>query len=224
MTSETHGIRLNVGCGPSGIPGWVNLDNSLSVRLARIPGAMKALALVGLVGPPSLGYFEAVREFDIQYGSAQHLPFRANSVEVLYSSHMLEHLDRDEARRFLAEALRVLAPSGIIRLAVPDLQMRAKAYLESGDADAFVASLHMREDAPRTYRGKLKFLVLGNRGHQWMYDAASLSALLESCGFLNARSMNAGETSIPDPGKLDLRQRIGESVYVEASKPVRSNG
>lgn len=219
MTSATHGIRLNVGCGPLGIPGWVNLDNSLSVRLARIPGAMKALASIGLVGPPSLKYSEAVREFDIQYGNARHLPFKANSAEVLYSSHMLEHLDRDEARSFLEEGLRVLAPGGIIRVVVPDLRMRVQAYMETGDADAFIASLSMDELARRTYRAKLTFLVLGSRGHQWMYDEASLSALLESCGFVNARSMKAGETSIPDPGELNLSERVGDSIYVEASKP-----
>jgi len=222
VTSAADGIRLNVGCGPSGIPGWVNLDNSISVRLARIPGALKALASVGLVGSPSLKYSQAVREFDIQYGNAQHLPFKSDSVEVLYSSHMLEHLGRGEARSFLVEGLRVLVPGGIIRLVVPDLRMRAQAYMATGDADAFINSLLMHDQARRTVREKMAFLVLGSRGHQWMYDAASLSALLESCGFLNARSIKAGETAIPNPGALDLRERMDESIYIEALKPLRS--
>jgi len=219
MTSTNHGIRLNVGCGPSPIRGWVNLDNSLSVRLARIPGAMKALASVGLVGPRNLKVYQAAREFNVRYGNALNLPFEPNSVKVLYSSHMLEHLDRIEARRFLAEAKRVLAPGGIIRVVVPDLQMRARTYLEKGDADAFMSSLGSREHSLHSYGAKLKFLALGDRGHQWMYDAVSLAALIESCGFVDARSINAGETSIPDPGGLDLRERMEESIYLEASKP-----
>jgi predicted SAM-dependent methyltransferase len=34
---------------------------------------------------------------------------------------MIEHLDRREARSFLAEARRVLRPGGVLRLAAPDL-------------------------------------------------------------------------------------------------------
>lgn len=219
MASTNDGIRLNVGCGPVPIQGWANLDNSLSVRLARIPGVMKALASVGLVGPRNLKVYSAAREFNVLYGSALSLPFEPNSVKVLYSSHMLEHLDRVEARKFLAEAMRVLAPGGIIRLVVPDLQMRARAYLETGDADTFMSALGSREHSLHTFGAKLKFLALGDRGHQWMYDAASLVALLESCGFIGARSVNAGETSIADPGELDLRERMEESIYIEAWKP-----
>lgn len=220
MASTNNGIRLNVGCGPLPIQGWVNLDNSLSVRLARIPGVMKALASVGLVGQLNLNVYSAAREFNILYGSALRLPFEPNSVNVLYSSHMLEHLDRVEARKFLAEAMRVLAPGGIIRLVVPDLQMRARAYLETGDADMFMSALGSREHSLHTFGAKLKFIALGNRGHQWMYDAASLAALVESCGFVSARSIHAGETSITDPGELDLRERMEESIYVEASRPL----
>ncbi len=180
---------------------------------------MKALASVGLVGPRNLKVYSAAREFNVLYGSALSLPFEPNSVKVLYSSHMLEHLDRVEARKFLAEAMRVLAPGGIIRLVVPDLQMRARAYLQTGDADTFMSALGSREHSLHTFGAKLKFLALGDRGHQWMYDAASLVALLESCGFIGARSVNAGETSIADPGELDLRERMEESIYIEAWKP-----
>ena len=30
-------IRINIGCGITIIPGWQNLDNSLSVRIAKFP-------------------------------------------------------------------------------------------------------------------------------------------------------------------------------------------
>lgn len=219
MASGNDKIRLNVGCGATPVEGWVNLDNSLSVRFSRIPGAMKAMARFGLVESISLRVADAAKEFNVRYGSAMHLPFKADSAEVLYSSHMLEHLDRAEARQFLAEALRVLVPGGIIRLAVPDLQMRAKAYVETGDANTFMFSLGPEESALRTYKAKLKFLATGNRGHRWMYDAASLSSLVESCGFVNARSLKAGETTIPEHGKLNLWERAEESIYIEASKP-----
>jgi hypothetical protein len=49
-----------------------------------------------------------------------------------------------------------------------------------------------------------------------MYAASSLIRLLERHGFGDARELPAGQTTIPDPGPLDLREREEESVYVEA--------
>jgi Holliday junction resolvase len=51
-----------------------------------------------------------------------------------------------------------------------------------------------------------------------MYDGKSLAKLLESNGFKNIRILASGETSIEDPGPLDLKERADESVYVEAVK------
>ena len=36
------------------------------------------------------------------------LPFNSNTVDVIYSSHMMEHLSRDDAAIFIKECLRVL--------------------------------------------------------------------------------------------------------------------
>jgi hypothetical protein len=35
MAAQQANLRVNVGCGSSPTPGWVNFDNSLSVRAAR---------------------------------------------------------------------------------------------------------------------------------------------------------------------------------------------
>jgi predicted SAM-dependent methyltransferase len=129
---------------------------------------------------------------------------------------MFEHLDRVEADLFLNEARRILCSGGIIRLAVPDIRMRAERYMASGDADAFIASTNMTRPRPRTLAAKLGILAVGTRQHQWMYDGASLARLLESKGFHSAKVMRPGETQINDPDDLNLHEREGESVYVEA--------
>jgi hypothetical protein len=33
----TAELKLNIGCGTSGIEGWVNIDNSPSILLSRLP-------------------------------------------------------------------------------------------------------------------------------------------------------------------------------------------
>ncbi len=51
---ETNsGIKVNVGCGLSPTPGWLNFDNSASVRVARWPVISSALARLGFLAPKS---------------------------------------------------------------------------------------------------------------------------------------------------------------------------
>lgn len=101
---------LNIGCGGTYHPEWVNLD-------------------VAPVDPNVL-------KVNINNG----LPFPEKSVAVCYSSHVLEHLDKAGARNLIAECFRVLECGGVIRLVVPDLEAMAREYLRvleaisSGDA------------------------------------------------------------------------------------------
>lgn len=95
---------LNIGCGATHHPDWVNLDIS--------------------------SFDPSVLPVDINKG----LPFPSTSASVCYSSHLLEHLDKEGARNFLAECMRVLNKGGVIRLAVPDLESIVREYLRLLDA------------------------------------------------------------------------------------------
>jgi predicted SAM-dependent methyltransferase len=210
--------RVNVGCGASPTPGWINLDNSLSIVLSRAPDpALRALTKLRVLNAGSLGVIDAARRFGIQRASATNLPFQDASVDVIYTSHMLEHLDRETARRFLKETQRVLRPGGWIRIAVPDLERYVREYDMTGDADAFVDRLRLAVP-PATGRERFLQRVVGFRGHRWMYDSVSLLRLLESYDFTEIGLREAGETHIPDVSGLDLREREGDSIYAEGRK------
>ena len=212
-------MRVNVGCGRSPINGWRNFDNSLSIRLAKIPLLPSVLANLGFLGTPQREFIDFLRSHQVEYADAAScLPLANEVVEVLYSSHMLEHLDRHEASVFLTEAMRVLRPSGIVRLALPDIKKQVESYLDSGDADTFIAGTHLTQPRPRSPGSRLRLLVTGARHHHWMYDGSSLCQLLASRGFARPRVVAPGETRIPNPGELDLFERASESVYVEAEK------
>jgi predicted SAM-dependent methyltransferase len=105
-------ILVNIGCGARFDRRWVNLD-----------------------GEPLAPEVE-------QYDCRQKLRFEDNSVDVIYSSHVIEHLSPEIARRFLRETVRVLRPGGLIRLVTPDLERIAFEYLKNlyqacgGDLDA----------------------------------------------------------------------------------------
>jgi SAM-dependent methyltransferase len=218
---QTHsGIKVNVGCGLTPTPGWINFDNSFSVRSARWPVISGALRALGLLTAKSAELAEMGRDGSVRFANAAtRIPCAAASADVVYSSHMIEHLDRGEARAFLTEVRRVLRPGGVVRVAAPDLSRLIGDYLASGDADEFVAGSHLGLDRPAGLRAWVKWTVVGPRHHLWMYDGESLTRLLRESGFAEAAAVPAGSTRITDPGHLDLWERASESVYVEAVRP-----
>jgi predicted SAM-dependent methyltransferase len=162
-------------------------------------------------------------DFALQYriiwaDAVKHIPLPDACAEVLYSSHMLEHLYREDARLFLQEAQRVLSSGGIIRIAVPDLARLANQYYTSRDADSFVEKTMMAHQMLRSILARLAYLITGPRGHLWMYDGPSLVRLLSITGFREARVMEPGTTLILNPDNLNLYERVDEAVYVEAYK------
>jgi len=213
-------MKINVGCGQTPTKGWRNFDNSLSLRLSKIPVLPDVLYKLRLLEKSQYQFIQFANENNIEYGDAtKGLPVSAASCEVLYSSHMIEHLDRNEASKFLNESFRILRAGGIIRIAAPDIRRQVEKYLESEDADAFIEATLLCADRPRTFAQRLQLLLVGTRHHQWMYDGNSLIRLLQKHGFVNAEVMPAGQTKIHDHQMLDLHEKEDASVYVEAEKP-----
>lgn len=213
-------LRVNIGCGRTPTPGWSNYDNSLSVRLAGFPRpVVTLLAHLRALHPTQVAFIDEARRSAIRYVEATRpLPFRDSSVDVIYTSHMLEHLDERGARGFLAEAYRVIRPAGALRIAVPDIRKIAEAYSVHHDADEFVRQTWLWRDAPRGIIGAIKAVAVGDRSHKWMYDGDSLRRRLNEVGFRTATVMPPGKTTIAGTDGLDLREREEESVYVEGIK------
>ena len=63
------------------------------------------------------------------------LPYKDNTFDIAYSSHFLEHLDKDNAKKILKEIKRVLKNNGILRLVVPDLENIAREYIRLMDCN-----------------------------------------------------------------------------------------
>ncbi|OGU35883.1 MAG: hypothetical protein A2315_15900 [Ignavibacteria bacterium RIFOXYB2_FULL_35_12] len=213
-------MRVNIGCGQTPTLGWRNFDNSLSLRLAKIPFAADFLKKIGWIEQAQYEFIRFASVNNIEYGDAtKGLHIKSSSVEVLYSSHMIEHLDRNGAARFLKEAFRLLQPGGLMRLTIPDIKKQVTQYNINDDADRFMELTHLCSYRPISFSQRLQLLIVGPRNHQWMYDGKSLVRLLQNFGFINAEILPAGKTNIKDYWPLDLHERESESVYVEAVKP-----
>ena len=92
---------LNIGCGNRIAGGWTNLDFTSTSS--------------------------AVLAHDLNRG----IPFPDSSFDLVYHSHLLEHLGREAGAALMRECHRVLKPCGIVRVVVPDLELLSRRYLDS---------------------------------------------------------------------------------------------
>ena len=98
---KTTSLKVNLACGPVFIIGddWLNLDFA-----AHSPDVLRANLLTSM-------------------------PITSDSVQLVYSSHFIEHIPKPDVDGFLRECLRILQPGGVLRLVLPDLQEMARTYL-----------------------------------------------------------------------------------------------
>jgi predicted SAM-dependent methyltransferase len=103
---------VNLGCGNRFHKDWINLD------------------------------FKSNSDKVIEFNLLEKLPFEDDSIDIVYTSHVLEHFSKCDAPKFLDECYRILKPNGIIRVIVPDLEQLIKNYIKfldgakKGDIDS----------------------------------------------------------------------------------------
>ena len=57
------------------------------------------------------------------------IPFQDNYFDFVYHSHLLEHFSKDDGEKLIEECFRVLKSGGILRIAIPDIEIIIKKYL-----------------------------------------------------------------------------------------------
>lgn len=212
--------QVNIGCDRCPTRGWHNYDSLIFVRLARIPFATRLLTSLPFIPRTFIDFMAMVRPFDIRFADAsRRIPEPSASVHTIYSSHMLEHMERDEAIVFLREAQRALVPGGIIRIVVPNLDYFIRAYLQDNDSQRLIKDLGMVSIKPKKLIRRLQCLIMGHRWHHAMYNEDSLVQLMRASGFINVTILKPGDTMIPHHDGLNLRENDRESIFLEAVKP-----
>ena len=217
------GLWVNVGSGDAAPRGWVNIDGSWQAWFASRPLLARAARL--FTGRDVGHWPEGIICRDVRRG----LGLAPATTAVVYSSHLIEHLERHEALALLADAYRVLKPNGVCRVVTPDLAALAQSYQqsrgagESGAGDRFVAAtlLTMPPESASNgnplswYRARTAFHF-----HKWLYDGESLAALFLEAGFAAARIRHYLESDIPAQRLSEVehesRTANGAGVIVEA--------
>ena len=130
----------------------------------------------------------------------------------------------------------MLKAGGILRVAVPDLELLARQYIDAlAHVDGEAGRVRHREAAeaifdqmivrvPR-WRAEQHWAVRALEGvligdtdragvlHRWMYDRVSLADLLREVGFSEVRSQDAFTSAVPDWTRFNLDTNPDGSVY-----------
>lgn len=242
-------LVLNLGSGVkiSGHADVTNVDWSPYLRLRRI--RILDRVVPKLLSGERRKRFESLPDNILVHDLAKGIPFADGSVDVVYHSHLLEHLDAWIAPEFMLEVRRVLKPAGVQRIVVPDLERLTRAYLSHLDAcdrdpaeasahDEFIAEMFEQSVRREAYgmgstSGAIRLVekvLVGDarrRGetHQWMYDRANLAYLLERSGFENVQVTDFSTSVVASWDRYGLDRDEGGSeykpgsLYAEATKP-----
>ena len=172
--------KINLACGGVFIAGdgWINLDYGAS------NAAVQRADLLG------------------------HLPLPNDHVALVYSSHFLEHIPREQVSGFLTECRRILAPGGVLRLVLPDLENLCRTYLahrERGEHEqAYFLVLEMIDQCVRRESGG----ELGRHYRALKSSPGEHAALIE---FVRERT---GENILSNPSREPLKARMATIGYL----------
>jgi ubiquinone/menaquinone biosynthesis C-methylase UbiE len=218
-------IKLNLGCGQIRPTSWVNTDSSMNALIQKWAIGKWLSKRMGAVefSTTNLEYMNLNKKWS---------GYKDNTIDVVYASHLFEHLLIDSTHIFLAEAFRALKPNGCIRLVMPDLYAHSKEYVNNIDAGQKDASRHLLWALNLYQVGpgeKISLLhkVLGffqdyPHRHKYMYDKYSLTALFEQHGFKDIKLGAYGQsTYVKDINDVEGPHLYGgypNSIYIEAIK------
>lgn len=217
--SSPRSLCLHVGCGLVVGKSWLNTDTSLSLRLVQLPLIGRSLQ-ARLKLPP---WSPLVRSGNIVKG----LAIAPNSCELIYASHVLEHLSRRDFDRALHNILTYLQPGGTLRVVVPDLEQLARTYLHSLQdpeaanlaAGAFMENSFLGHNGSRrTFKHRLREAFANNR-HQWMWDRHSLPSVFAQMGLTAVRVCEYGDWEDARFGELEHPDNFLGAIAVQGRKP-----
>ncbi|MCX5914040.1 MAG: methyltransferase domain-containing protein [Deltaproteobacteria bacterium] len=183
---RSNGVYLNLGCGPKYVPGMVNIDGNIFCKK------------------------------DIWLDMTLGLPFPRNSINGIYSSHVVEHFSMKKAKKLFGEFQRILKPGAAVRLIVPSLEYAIHAY-----RDGNLSHLPEWPERYGSIGGRFNNFLLCSNQHKIMFDFGFLEELLKGCGFSRVYREQANRSDYFSRDHLQFESDpsiIDSSLFVEAIK------
>jgi len=187
INKQGASIKLNVGCGTDYKKGWINIDNNSD---------------------------ENIEKLDLNWDMRNPLPFADDSVDFVFNEHFFEHLSPEDGVKVMQDLRRVLKPSGVLRIAMPDLEVVVNTYLNIPlDKDPIIKEFKI--DFLKT---RAEWINMSFRwwGHMWLYDWEELDRRLREAGFDNIKRQKLSKSSHKELRDLEIRS--GSYLIAEATK------
>lgn len=84
--------------------------------------------IIDYVSPYYSRYEASLIDYNLNLIDNPSFPIGSHSVDLIYTSHILEHLPDLSVENILKESYRILKPEGVIRITVPDIDLAYQAY------------------------------------------------------------------------------------------------
>jgi predicted SAM-dependent methyltransferase len=188
LCASSPPIRLHLGCGVLYKRGWINIDTLLHPMTMRASVKDRMYLM-----------------WDLRRG----IPFPDNSVEAIFSEHLLEHLDYGAGLVLLKECSRVLQPGGVVRIGVPDLERYVHSY---NGSDPIIDVYRPGRPTRAIALNEIFYLY----GHRALYDYETLALACREAGFSSVEHSAFAQGRLG--AEADSETRREESLYVEATK------
>ncbi len=152
------------------------------------------------------------------------LPIKNDTVDNIYSSHCIEHIEPNKLRNVFSEMYRVMKKGGIIRLVVPSFKKGVFYYYFMPWKLEKKLMPRINSNVPITKMSRLSAWFYtetnksnGTPGHKTAWDYELMKAFLKEAGFVNIKKMTLKKCSRAFKGK-DNPSYEDFSLYVEACK------
>ena len=157
------------------------------------------------------------------------LPYDDNTVDVIFTSHTMEHIYPQQLGFVLSEFYRVLKSDvGLLRIGVPDIEIAIQAYV-SKDYGFFQVSDVGQYDPQAPIGGLLASWLYSTRifkdpelrhgeGHIHCFDYEYLEYWLRKCGFRQVWRSAYRQSVLPELRGEAFDRHPNDTLFVEAIK------
>jgi len=141
------------------------------------------------------------------------LPIRSDSIQLIHTEHVIEHLTLQEALGFFSEAKRILKKGGTIRIAMPDLDDIVNAYIDDWKKLDWV---HWQGHQFIGSNAEMMNIAFRWWGHKYLYNKHELERRLRQAGFTEISFCDHGSSSLEE--FCSLETRVDSTLIAEATK------
>ena len=187
-------LKINLGCGYRLFPsdeGWVNVD--IMDADAHMEQLKKAIEK-NLIVPPT--------GFEYVTGAAIDLPFPEGSADLIYTSHLFEHIQLNEVIPTVQNWYKTLKNGGQLTVECPDAYTAWQLAIEAHDrqdGEAYMMAMRTIYGLDGTEKNVTNYMR-----HAYGWTPRTITQLLEYIGFKDVRVSHETENQV----KRDVLNRM----------------